>query len=60
MDQLLQSMVVPEIPSGSMNDATKRRKDLHEELLNLILIQIGMKLRIQPRMIPPWMAKLGM
>ena len=34
--QLLQSMVVPEIPSGSMNDATKRRKDMHEALVGPI------------------------
>ena len=27
LDQLLQSMVVPETSSGSMNDATKRRKE---------------------------------
>ena len=36
LDQLLQSMVVPEIPSGSMNDAAKRRKDMHEELVGPI------------------------
>ena len=36
LDQLLQSMVVPETPSGSMNDATKRRKDMHEGLVGPI------------------------
>ena len=33
LDQLLQSMVVPETSSGSMNDAAKRLKDLHDELV---------------------------
>ena len=33
LEQLLQSMVVSEVPSGSMNDATKRRKDVRDELV---------------------------
>ena len=33
LEQLLQSMVVSEVPSGSMTDAAKRRKDVHEELV---------------------------
>ena len=33
LEQLLQSMVVSEAPSGSMTDAAKRRKDVHEELV---------------------------
>ena len=37
LDQLLQSMVVSEIPSGSMTDAAKkRRKDVHEDLVGHI------------------------
>ena len=33
LEQLLQSMVVSEVPSGYMTDAAKRRKDVHEELV---------------------------
>ena len=52
LDQLLQSMVVPETSSGSMSDATKRRK---EQVVGPIESHSEL-----PRMILQWMVKLGM
>ncbi len=54
-----QSMVVSEVPSGSMNDATKRRKDVHDELVTHSDSD-GMRLNMKQRMILQWIAKLAM
>ena len=62
LEQLLQSMVVSEVPSGSMNDATKRRKDVRDELVTHSgseWDEVEHEIMRQ-RMLLQWIAKLAM